>query len=805
MISSTLRHLVHAIRTLARRPGWTLHATLTLALGIGATTAVYTVARAVLFAPLPVANPDRVVVLVQGHAARGLAREPVTPGRYLDLRDRLRGVERAGALWLLNANLAAEGSAERAQVAVITASWLPTLGIRIVAGRGFTAADERSDAVPVALLSRSLWLRRFGGRPDVCGRQVVPDGAPYTIVGVVADDLVWPAAVDVWTPMAFTVWNRASRSLHVVARLAPGRSPAQVRQEIAALDATLASEHPQSDGGWRTEAVPLHERVSGRARQPLLLLLGAVALLLLIAGVNVANLLLALWAESEHELAIRAALGAGVGDLVGLLVARSVVVALAGAGAGVLIAWLVTRSVLPLAASFLPRAAEVAFDWRALLFALAVGVGSALVAGCVSGVATIRGARRRGLTQARGATSPARRRLRDLLVVAEMALTFALTVSAGLMTTSLGRLSRVEAGFRTESVLTARLSLPMRIERYRRDPLRARFWDALLEKAAGLPGVTQAGLVSSLPLGGTAIPFKFFTDDQVAGEPREAEYRAVSAGYFATLSIRCLAGRLFGETDGRDGRQVAVINEALARCLWPGTDKGASARTALARRLSVNGPKGPFLPIVGVVADVRHFGLDRPPTPEIYVPYPQEAWPQMTVVIRTAAAMPAVASGLRAALKDLDPALGAYDVKPFADVLGETTGMRRLVTVVLAAFSSAALLLASVGVSGMLAFMVAVRRREIGIRMALGASRATVVRLVAGHGARLAAVGIAAGVLIAVATGRWLQAQLFGVDALDPATFVLVAATLLAVAIAAAAAPSVRAARIEPNVTLRCE
>jgi predicted permease len=540
------------------------------------------------------------------------------------------------------------------------------------------------------------------------------------------------------------------------------------------------------------------------------MLLGAVALLLLIACVNGANLLLALGTELEGELAVRAALGAGRLRLAGHLLARSLVVAVLGGAAGVLVAWIATSAALPLVASYLPRAGEVKLDWRVVTFAVALVMFSALLAGLAPALGATRTDLRQALGQGRGASSsPSRRRLRDALVVSEIALAFALMAAAGLMAKSLVRLSLVDTGFRTESVMTARVSLPMAMERYRREALRRRFWDELTEKVAALPGVTASGLVSSLPFGGTAIPFRFRVGDGAGvlsdDEVREAEYRAVSPGYFGTIGIRLVAGRLFTERDGRDGQGVAIVNETLARRLWPDGSAGASVSTALGRSLSVNGPKGPFWPIVGVVADVRHFGPDRPPAPEIYVTYAQEAWPEMAVVARGTAGPAVTAAGLRAAVGEIDRELGVYQVRPFADVVGQTTALRRLVTGLLSAFSATALLLAAVGVSGLLAFTVALRRREIGVRLALGASPSGIVRLIVWHGLRLACTGGAIGLAAWPWVGALIRSQLFGVEPFDLPMLAAMAAALILVALGASAVPAVRASRVDPNVVLRFE
>jgi putative ABC transport system permease protein len=799
-----------ALRTLRRRKAFTLHVLATLAVGIGATTAVFSALDAIVLRPLPYPDPASLVVLWEDHPEKGLFHERVAPGKFLDWRRDNRVFASVGAAWYTPANLTALGEPERVTLARVTASWFATLGLSPRVGRAFSAADERPESNRVALISTRLWQRRFGSDPKALGHTITLDGDLFTIIGIMRPALVPSEDVEVWVPLVREVWNRVSHSLLVVARLRPGIGVTQAQADMDRIGAQLERDNPETDRGWKVGAAALQDDLVGGVRRWLFLLLASVVLVLLVGCGNVANLLLARGIDRRHEIAVRAALGASGPQLALHVLAESLVLSLMGGALGAIGAISAVRLFSGLIPATVPRAGEIGVDASVLAFAAALSVAVAVLAGLAPALHVARQnlawAR---VESSRGATlgRPARR-FQQGLVVSEVAITFVLLAGAGLVIQSLIRLQNVDPGFRTERMLTARVSLPLSLARYRKDTSRRSFWQLLLARIENLPGVEAAGLVSSLPFSGTDVPFRFRIEGQPAdryADLFEAEYRSVSPSYFRVMGIALRSGRLFADRDGQYGSGVAIVNETLARRFfgWRSPDRPGGG--VVGRRISVQGPGGPWWPIVGVVADVRHVGLDTGARPEIYVPFAQEGWPEMTVVIRSAGEPLALTEPLGRLVRALDPEEPVHHVSRLADLLTQSLSTRRFSTALLTVFAATAVLLSMIGMTGVLSYLVGRRKHEIGVRVAVGATRRDIVELVVAEGLRLTLAGAIAGLVLALMLTRVMASMLFGVGPRDPLTLAAILIALSLTALVAMLVPARRAAEADPLTVLRHE
>jgi putative ABC transport system permease protein len=808
-----------AARGLRRSPGFTLVGVLTLALGIGANAALFSILDAVLLRPLPYPDAERVVrVYAQWE---GSARAELSPAEYLDLREQAGSFQALGVYADGWANLTGGDRPERLRAAYLSASAFPALGVRAAAGRAFTAAEDAPGAAPVAVLGHDLWVRRYAADPGIVGREIRLDGGPATVVGVMPagfalpDDLARGEAADVFLPLGIdraSVPNRGSHFLHGVARLRPGVTPAAARRELAAVAAGFVRDFPDdypANMAFGTGAEPVRDAVLGQVRPVLLLLTGAVGLVLLIACVNVASLLLARADARRREMAVRRALGAGRGRMVRLLLAESLLLSVAGGAVGLLIASGLV-GVLPLVhAPDLPRLDRVRIDAGVLAFTAGVAVLTAFVFGLVPSLAASRGSLEPLLREGgRGGTaSRSRQRVRSVLVGGQVALAAVLLISAGLLLRSLIALQGVDPGYRTDGVLTAQLSLPA--ADYPEDRQVVESYRTLLRRLRALPGVVSAGAVTNLPLASSLgdLNFRIEGRELPQGEvsPR-ADWQAVAPGYFETLGMRLVRGRGVEPRDDERAPGVAVINEAVARRYWPGRDP-------LGQRLLLGGGAGPgWVTVVGVVHDVRHGSLRDEPEPQIYIPHAQfrfwnggGAARSLSLVLRTLGDPMAQAGALRQRVSEMDPNLTVSEVRTLASVRSESVARPRFVTLLLGLFATLAALLAAVGIYGLVSYQVVLRIPEIGIRLALGARASSVARLVLRQGLLLAAAGLLAGVLGALAATRLLSHLLFGVAALDTVTFVAIPLLLVAVALLASWLPARRAARLDPATVLRAD
>jgi predicted permease len=799
MTDSLLQDLRFAGRALRRSPGFAAVAVLTLALGVGANTAIFSIVNGVLLRPLALHEPDRLVAL--GEGSRDGSPTDVnstSPGSFLDWRRQARALRIAG--WGgSSGTLTGVGEPERLTGANAIGGLLEVLGVPARLGRTLTEADEDPASDPVIVLSHAAWRRLYGEDPSVVGRTLTLNGTPRTIVGIMPPDFRFPdGAVEYWVPARFDPAFRANRDQYFIAavgRLAPGATVERARAEMATIAARLRRDWPLYNTDLRIVVRPLQETIVEGARTRLLVLMGAVGFVLLITCANLGNLLLARATGRRREIAIRQALGAGRARVVRQLLTESVLLALAGGAAGVLVGKGLLELLLAApATAALPRADEIALDPRVLLFTLGISVAAGLAFGSLPAWHLARGRSSDALREgARGSGGHAW--ARSALVVSELALAMVLLTGAGLLLRTFALLQRVDPGVATDHLLTFSVS---------RSGENTGFFPASLERVRALPGVRSAALVSQLPVTGRGIGAWFNRLDRPLppGVTPDAEaYRVVTPEYFATVGLPLLRGRLLSPDDRR-GRAAVVVSEALARKHYRGEDP-------LGKDIYLGAPDNRLFDratIVGVVGDTRDAGLGSDPLPTVYIPLAvMPEWPFLSYVIRTAGDPAAIAGAARAAIRELDAAAPIRDVRTFDAVLAESVAPARWSLILLGAFAAVALVMAALGVFGVLTFAVTQRTRELGIRIALGAAPAAVRRMVVRQGLGLATGGLALGAAGALTLTRLMTSLLYGVAPHDPATIAGVALLLLAVALLASWLPARRATRVDPMVALRTE
>ncbi len=791
-------------RMLLKNPGFTAIAVLTLALGIGANTAIFSVVNAMMLRPLPYPDPER-LVWVDYTSSRNTGGE-VLSAHFLNWQERsqtLQGIAQADGA---TRTLTGAGEPERVEVGLISASFFTMLGAQpLPPGRNFTAAEDQPGGAPVAILSHGLWQRRYKGDQDIVGKTITLNDSNFTVVGVAPANFHYFRPFDVWTPLAIDLEkdraNGNTSSQPTVARLKPGVSVEQTRAELDTLlqyyETTKTEGRPRID--LRTRLSPLQRYLLGDSKRPLLVLLSAVGLVLLIACANVANLLLARAVTREKELAIRGALGAGRLRLLRQLLTECLLLAIAGSAAGLLLSsWLIglleslnSNDTL----GEMGRMAAITIDLRVLGFTLLITLVTGLLFGLLPALRFSRTDLNVSLKEGGRGGGFHGRGLRNALMVSEIALAIVLLVGAGLLIRSFAKLLDVDPGYRAENLLTARLALP---PRYRDNAQRAQFYERILQRIASLPGVTAVGATSHLPLTGYNMGATLRVEGR-SPQPGEREPSApiarVNPDYFRTMGISLRAGRLINDGDTQDALSVALLSETLARRLFPDEDP-------LGKRLSV---AGLGTTIVGVVSDIRYTGLDGEIEQAVYLSYRQLPRSGMALVLRGAVEPSSLAPALRNSVREIDPALPVYDVMTMNERLSNSVAARRFNLLLLGGFAALALLLAGVGVYGVISYVVTQRTHEIGIRMALGAQSADVVRLFIRQGMSQVTLGVALGLLGAFALTRVMKSLLFDVGASDPLTFACVALSLSLVALAACYLPARRAARIDPLASLRRE
>ena len=791
-----------AFRMLAKHPGFTTVAVLALALGIGANTAVFSVVRGVLLRPLPYGDPDRLVVLWESTLKANGAREPSSPPNFRDWSERNKCFTAMAAYVPNTLPLTDSGEAEMLNGGYITANYFEMLGVKPALGRTIGSSDAYNDVV---VLSYELWDRRFGRDPGVLGRPLRLGGVLRTVIGVMpsgfrdADFLHRPSA-ELWISLqrssfAGEMAARRSDFLRVIARMKPGITVGQAQAEMTGVSAGLREQYPDENSAWALEVHPLNAAISGEVSQALWLLLGSAAVLLLIACANVANLSLARSTERRREFAIRAALGGGAARLFRQLITESVVLGLLGGAAGLVLGEWTRRAMLAVGAAYIPRASEVRLDAWVFLFALAASCLTAVL----FGVLPARQASRTDLNDAlksasRGATS-GRKHARSMLVVAEVALSLVLVVAAGLLLRSFWRVERIDLGFEPTRLLTASVRLPT--------DRSAPFLSELLERIGHLPGVLSAAAVSEAPLTGSSHN-AFSIEGRPARDPDnlmgDATLHTVTPGYFRTMGTALRSGRYLVPADSAAAPKVMVISEGFVRGYFPNENP-------IGHRITFDGVT--FFRVVGVVADVHEYSVVTTPLPQAYVPHAQVAsgnyYLRMMLVVRAGLDPLSLVSGVRAELRAMDPRRPLYDVRTEEDLIAANIAPRRFALTLIGLFGGLALLVASIGIYGVISYRVTESTRELGIRMALGALKSDVLRMVLGSGLRLVLIGIAVGSIVAMAVARVTASFLFHISAYDPVTFALVVVIFIVVAVAACLIPARRATNVDPMVALRYE
>jgi len=797
--------LRYGARMLLKKPGFTLIAVITLALGIGANAAIFSVVNAVLLRPLPFKDPDR-LMLIRETKLPQFPEFSVSPGNFLDWRKQNTVFERLVAFSGLSFNMVGTGDPEQIRGMKVTDGFFATLGAQPQMGRDFLAEEDQPGRDNVVILSHGLWQRRFGGDPNILNQTLTLSGQSYPVIGVMPATFRFGGPdLGLWTPMAFTAQqaqNHGGHWLGAIGRLKPGATEDQARTEMITIAGRLAAQYPGANMGWSVKLMPLLEFTVRSVKPALIVLLCAVAFVLLIACANVANLLLARAAGRQKEIAIRTALGAGRARIIRQLLTESALLAILGGAAGLLLAKWGMDLLLKLAPQGLPRMSDVSLDGRALAFTAAV----TLLTGVIFGLIPALQASRPNLNETmndtgRGSTEGRRRQLvRSALVVLEVTSALVLLVGAGLLIKSFWRLQQVDPGFNPDNTLTLSVSLPR--TKYPEENQRVAFFQQLLEKVSALPGVQAAGATNPLPLDGDTV-YAFVVQGRAPlppGAGQSTNFYAVSVDYFKTMGIRLLRGKLFTERDTKEAPHVAVINETMAKKIFPDEDP-------IGKRITFAGgdSNSDWQEIVGIVSDVKQYGLDQATPMQTYEPYKQQTSPSMTLVARTSGDPANLTAAIRNAVLQLDKEQPIANIRTLDQILSASIAQQRFSTMLLGVFAAVAMLLAAVGIYGVLSYAVTQRTHEIGIRVALGAARRDVLRLVIGQGMLLTLLGVAAGLAVAFALTRLMSTLLFGVSATDPMTFGLIALLIVAVALLACWIPARRATKVDPMVALRQE
>jgi putative ABC transport system permease protein len=792
-----------ALRQLFKSPGFTIVAVLTLGLGIGACTAIFSVVNGVLLRPLTYAQPDRLVVLKETQLPE-FPEFSVSPPNFLDWQKLTKSFTALTAYRGQSYNLTGDAEPQRLAGLKVTAAYFSVYGVAPQLGRDFLPDEDSLAKGKVVILSQGLWQRQFGGAADAIGRTVQLNGEPYTIIGVMPADFQRSGTTELWAPMAFAdddkaPDNRGAHYINVIGRLKPGVTLEQAQSEMDVIASQFAKQYPDSNKGWGVKVFRLTDYAVRDVRIVLWTLLGAVGCVLLIACANVANLLLARATGRMREISIRAALGAGRGRIVRQLLTESVVLALLGGALGMLIAKWGLDALLAFAPANLPRAKELGIDGGALGFT----VGLSVLTGLVFGVAPAWLATGHNLNEtlkegSRGSTESGRRWFRSGLVVAEVALSLLLLTGAGLLVRSFLKLSAVSPGFEPANATVVSLSLPDR--KYDSPEKQQLFAEQLLANLRTLPGVTAVGVTHTLPLVGDWV-LGFTIDGHPPVAPSDqpnTNYYAVSPDYFKAMGIRLMRGRLFTAQDGAKAPRVALINETLARQHFPNEDP-------IGKRINITNGPDTWREIVGIVSDVKQYGVDKETTNQSYEPYAQKSYGSLTAIIRTTGDARALYKSVRAEVFAVDKDQPVSSIRPLEVILADTMSRQRFVMLLLTVFSLVALVIAAVGIYGVMAYSVSQRTNEIGIRMALGASTRDVLQLVLRQGLGVIAAGLGLGLLATFFAARLVESLLYHTSAHDPLTLAGIVCTLGAVAFLACLIPARRATKVDPLVALRTE
>jgi putative ABC transport system permease protein len=799
-------------RTLMRKPGFTVVAIIALALGIGANTAIFSVVNSVLLRPLAYQDPAALVVINHDYPKINL-KASVSAIGYTHYRDNAKSFESVAAMTGGGFNLTGGGDPEQVNGALVTHNFFGALGARPALGRVFLPEEDQPGKNKVVALSHGFWQRRFGGDPGIVNKTITINDENYTVVGVMPPSFQFGRelgrVVDLWTPIAFTreqldYRRLTNENLTVIARLKPGVTIGQAQAELDAIAANLRQQYmPGADrGNWGLTTQYLSELVVGDIRLALWILMGIVGLVLLIACANVANLLLARAADRQKEMAIRTALGAGRRRVIRQLLTESALLALIGGAIGLLLAWLGINALVKVNQVQIPRASEIGVDWRALAFTLGVSLLTGFVFGLVPALQISKADLHETLKEGgRTGSSGARAWVRNTLVVLEMALALVVLVSAGLLVRSFWRVQQVNPGFAPQNTLAMSLVLPA--TKYKEPVQRVNFYKEALQRIRALPGVQSAGATSILPLSGNNSSGSFQIEGRVTPQGQSSPHGdrwAATTDYFSTMRIPIIRGRFFDDRDTMESQPVAIIDETMARKYWPDEDPMGKRITFQSRD-----SQPVWREIVGIVGHVKHRGLDGESRVQYYIPHSQTQNAFMSLVVRASVDPTSLTGAVRGAISGLDKDLPVFRVKTMEQFVSESMAQRRFATALVGIFAAVALALACVGLYGVLSYSITQRLREIGIRMALGANGADVLRLVVGQGMLLALAGVALGSVAAFLLTRLMANLLFAVTASDPLTFATIASLLTLVALVACFAPARRATRVDPIEALRYE
>ena len=808
-METLLQDLRYGSRMLLKHPGFTAIAVIALALGIGANTAIFSVVNAVLLRPLPFAEPDRLMVVYESRIDRGGSRSSASYPNFADWRDQNTVFEHMSTYRDTDFVLTGEAEPARLHGAVVNADLFPLLGVAPILGRPFRPEEDKpGDSGRVILLSHRLWQQRFNADPNVLGRSLVLGGKNYVVVGVMAPGFQFPVdseTIDLWTTVAIDSGMFAQRGahyMHVLARLKPGVTLAQAKAEMDGIAGNLERQYPDENSHRGVVIVPALESLVGDVRPALLILLGAVGLVLLIACVNVANLLLARASTRHKEMAIRAALGASRSRVVRQLLTESVLLSMAGGALGLLVALWGTDVLVSLSRNDLPRAGQIGLDLRVLGFTLLVSLLTGIVFGLVPAIHSSRTDLTESLKEGgRGSTEGAgRNRLRAALVVGEVAIAIVLLAGAGLLIQSLRRLQQVSPGFDPHNVLSFSIGLP---EVKYKPEQQVAFYRQLKARLESLPGVKSASAVMPLPLGGDRMRVTFETEGRpiAKGDLPATEIRTIGLDYFKTMGIPLIKGRDFTERDDKKAPRVIIVNEAFAKQFFPGEDVVGKH---IQPGISADDEEPGMLEIVGVVGNVKHMKLSGEADPEAYEPHAQLTF-DMTVLVKTETDPRSIVSAVQSEVKAMDKDLPAYGIRTLDEYLSASVARPRFNTLLLAIFAGLALILTAVGLYGVMNYSVTQRTHEIGIRAALGAQQHDVLKMVVRQGMTLTAIGIGAGLVGAYFLTQLLASLLFGVSATDPVTFIAISIILAGVALGACYVPARRATKVDPMIALRYE
>ncbi len=810
-METVIKDIRYGVRGLLKRPGFTIIALITLTLGIGANTAIFSVINAVLLRPLQFKNPEQLVIVWEDATFAGFPRNTPAPANFFDWKNQNQSFSDMAACAEFSFNLTGDGEPERVTAFAVTENFLPLFGVQPLLGRSFLAEEDRPGANKVVVLSHSLWQSRYGGDRQVVNREILLNGEKHTVVGVMPASFQFlNREVRLWVPIAFTPENAANRGghyLNVVGRLKPGVSQSQAQADMNAVMSRIARDHPEEtfEGKLSAIVMPMREQLVGDTRSSLVVLLIAVGFVLLIACANVAGLLLARAVGRRREIALRIALGASRSRVVRQLLTESLLLATVAGVLGSLLAYWSFTFLQGLVPPEMALLTSLNLDSRILAFTLLISIVTGIIFGLVPALQSANIDLNDALKQT-SARATSTGRLRNALIVSEVALSIVLLVGAGLLIQTLFQLFRQYAVLEPDKVLTLRTELPP--DKYKEAAQRANYYRQVLERVERLPGVASAGYVTSIPLswkGGTSGFYPEGITSPIPGMAYDANHRQVSADYLRTMNVPLVTGRHFDNRDNENSMPVAIINETMARQYWPG-------EKALGRRFKIGDPNEPgklWKEIVGIVADVRQMGIDEPVKAEMYFPYQQITdWPgylPRDLAIRTTGDTANLVSSVRQVIREVDPDQPVSNVATMAEVLGEEAAQRRMGMIMLVAFAALALVLASIGIYGVLAYFVTQHTNEIGVRLALGATPRNILFLVLKKGMGLTLIGVAIGMAASFALTRWMSSLLFGVKAADPLTFVAVPLLLGVVALLACAIPARRATKVDPMVALRYE